>query len=313
MRTHHITACVQVDFLASTVIASHEARTVEGYPVAKRHALRFDEIGYWSEIKLDIVRDYASAYSKVLSKQPGLHHLYIDAFAGAGTHIAKGSREFVAGSPLNALNVEPPFREFHFIELHPGKAAFLKEAVGNRSDVHVYVEDCNVTLLETVFPTARYRNYRRALCLLDPYGLHLDWQVIKTAGEMRSVEIFLNFPVADMNRNVFWRNPEGVDPRDVERMNAFWGDDSWRRVAYRTEPGLFEPIVEKEDNETIAEAFRERLRKVAGFACVPKPLPMRNSTGAIVYYLFFASQNRVGEKIVEHIFTKYMARGSTCG
>ncbi len=28
--------------------------------------VRYDEIGYWSEIKLDIIRDYAKEYSKVL-------------------------------------------------------------------------------------------------------------------------------------------------------------------------------------------------------------------------------------------------------
>jgi hypothetical protein len=29
----------------------------------------FDEIGYWSELKLDIVRDYASAYSRIMAAQ----------------------------------------------------------------------------------------------------------------------------------------------------------------------------------------------------------------------------------------------------
>jgi hypothetical protein len=54
--------------------------------------LKFDEIGYWSEIKLDIVKDYASAYSRILAAQtkPALHHVYIDAFAGAGGHGAYG-------------------------------------------------------------------------------------------------------------------------------------------------------------------------------------------------------------------------------
>jgi hypothetical protein len=38
---------------------------------------------------------------------------------------------------------------------------------------------------------------------------------------MKTVEMFLNFPVADMNRNVFWRRDvDNVDPGDIERMNA---------------------------------------------------------------------------------------------
>jgi hypothetical protein len=40
----------------------------------------FDEIGYWSEIKLEIVRNYASAYSKILTAKK-LSHIYVDAFA----------------------------------------------------------------------------------------------------------------------------------------------------------------------------------------------------------------------------------------
>jgi three-Cys-motif partner protein len=91
-------------------------------------------------------------------------------------------------------------------------------------------------------------------------------------------------------------------------MNAFWGDDSWRRIAYTTERNLF-GFAEKVDNETVAEGFRERLQNAAGFKHVPRPLPMRNSRGAVVYYLFFASQKPVAAGIVRDIFNKYRTRG----
>ena len=153
-----------------------------------------------------------------------------------------------------------------------------------------------------------YRDYRRGLCLLDPYGLDLDWEVTKAAGQMKSIEIFLNFPVMDMNRNVLWSNPDGVDPADIIRMNTFWGDESWKDIAYSTSGNLF-GYPEKEPNEIVAEAFLNRLKEVAGFNRVPQPLPMRNSKGAIVYYLFFASQKNTAENIVEDIFEKYRRRG----
>ena len=70
--------------------------------------------------------------------------------------------------------------------------------------------DCNQILLENVFPRVRYEDYRRGLCILDPYGLDLDWNVISRAGQMKTIDLFLNFPVADMNRNVLWRDPERV-------------------------------------------------------------------------------------------------------
>ena len=93
-------------------------------------------------------------------------------------------------------------------------------------------------------------------------------------------------------------------------MTRFWGDESWRRIAYSTAGNLFgEP--EKEPNDIIAEAFRRRLMKTAGFKRVPSPLPMRNTIGATVYYLFFASQVGVAENIVTDIFAKHARRGRT--
>jgi three-Cys-motif partner protein len=203
--------------------------------------LKFDEIGYWSEIKLDIVKDYASAYSQILAAQtnPSLHHVYIDAFAGAGVHISKATGEYVQGSPTNALLVHPPFREYYLIDIDRQKVTRLRDETKDRKDVHIDEGDCNRILLENVFPNVRWEQYRRGLCLLDPYGLQLDWKVIETAGKMGSIDMFLNFPVADMNRNVLWRNPEGVDAADLKRMHEFWGDESWREIAYTTKLNLF--------------------------------------------------------------------------
>lgn len=273
--------------------------------------LKFDEIGYWSEIKLDIVKDYASAYSRILAAQrkPALYHVYIDAFAGAGVHISKATGEYIPGSPINALLVQPPFREYHLIDIDRQKVALLRELTKERSDVQFHEGDCNRILLEKVLPNVRYENYRRGLCLLDPYGLQLDWKVINTAGKMRSIDMFLNFPVADINRNVLWRHPEGVDAADLKRMNEFWGDNSWRQIAYTTKRDLFGHL-EKEENEVVAEGFRQRLLKVAGFKHAPEPLPMRNTKGATVYYLFFASHKPAAENIIIDIFNKYRQRGA---
>ena len=51
---------------------------------------KLDEIGEWSELKLDILKKYAGAYCTIL-KARGLRPIYIDGFAGAGVHIRKGT------------------------------------------------------------------------------------------------------------------------------------------------------------------------------------------------------------------------------
>ena len=213
----------------------------------------------------------------------------------------------IPGSPLNALAVTPSFREVHLIDLDQAKVQHLKQLIGQRKDVFVHEGDCNTVLLQQIFPSVRYEDYRRGLCLLDPYGLSLNWEVIETAARMRSIEIFLNFPIMDMNRNALWTDPSGIAVEDLERMTAFWGDDSWRNAVYGRQLTLEggEDLVKVATNRQVAEAFRRRLRDVAGFREVPEPIPMRNRKNAIVYYLFFASQNATGAKIARQIMKKY--------
>ena len=273
---------------------------------------KYDEIGYWSEVKLDIISKYASAYSTIMNKQKEIRsYLYIDAFAGAGVHMRKQTREFVAGSPLNALAISPAFPEFHFIDLDCDKVDKLRQTVGDRRDVLFHQGDCNQVLLVEVFPRCRYEDYRRALCLLDPYRLNVNWEVLQKAGEMESIEIFYNFMIMDANMNVLWRSPDKVQASQAARMDAVWGDHSWREAAYKKTPGLFGEMEEKATNKAVIDAFRDRLKKVAGFEYVPEPIPMRNSKGSVIYYLFFASPNRTGAKIVKNILDNYRYKGTT--
>lgn len=272
----------------------------------------FDEIGYWSEVKLAIVQEYASAYSRIMNaRKENFFYIYIDAFAGSGQHLSRSTRNIVSGSPLNALEVRPSFKEYHFIDLEKSKTKALQALAHGHENVFIYNEDCNKLLLQSILPEVRYERFRRALCLLDPYGLDLNWEVVHKAGVMKTIEIFLNFPVMDMNRNVLWSDHEKVEAEQRKRMDAFWGDRSWHQAAYETQPGLFGDFIEKTSNEAVVDAYRRRLKEVAGFEYVPSPMPMRNSQNAVVYYLFFASQKPVAASIIGDIFKKYRNRSGT--
>jgi len=212
-----------------------------------------DEIGFWSEIKLDILRKYWPEYTRILKKQSWrFHTLYVDAFAGSGKHISRTTGEFVMGSPARALEVQPPFDEYHFIDLDSAKIRSLHELAATRPNVHVHEGDCNDILLREVFPRAQWKQFRRALCLLDPYSLQLDWKVIAEAGRMKSIEIFLNFPIMDINRNVLRPDPS---PTKLQQLTRFWGDDSWKTSAYKPLPGLFETSELKAENREVRTPF----------------------------------------------------------
>jgi three-Cys-motif partner protein len=131
---------------------------------------KFDEIGKWSELKLEIVEKYGAAYTKAFANAPRLKKYYIDGFSGAGMHISKTTGSAIEGSPTRALKVIPPFDGYCFIDLNADKTDYLRAVCGDRSDVDIYTGDSNTYLTTTVLPAIQYERYTRALCLLDPYG-----------------------------------------------------------------------------------------------------------------------------------------------
>jgi three-Cys-motif partner protein len=105
-----------------------------------KERVKLEEVGDWSELKLEILKKYAGAYTKILRANK-LHPIYIDGFAGAGEHISKRTQESIAGSPRNALEIEPPFEEFHFVDLNPKRATNLQKLAGDKDNVYVYSGD----------------------------------------------------------------------------------------------------------------------------------------------------------------------------
>lgn len=264
------------------------------------------DIGPWSEMKIEIVRSFAKPYSDIMSGQDWLRsYAYVDGFAGAGQHKSRKTGNVVDGSPLAVLKVDPPFPEYHFVELDPAKAALLKGLEAVRPDrVHIHHGDANETLLSKILPRFQHELFTRALLLLDPYNIGIEWSVTSAAGRSRAIDMFLNFMVMDANMNALRLDPKSVTPDQEARMSRFWGDGTWKEVMYKpaadTLPGF--DFVEKQSNDVLAAAFAARLKSVAGFKFVARPLAVRNETGQVVYYLYYASHNATGLKIANSVF-----------
>ncbi|MCX7021634.1 MAG: three-Cys-motif partner protein TcmP [bacterium] len=211
-------------------------------------------------------------------------------------------------SPVNAVEVMPPFDKFLFIDLKGNKIDYLKNTLGEKKTIRYETGDCNPILLN-ILPKITKDRRERALCILDPYGLDIDWKVVELAGTMGTIELFYHFPIMGINRSALWRrNPDNVPPKNVKRFNYLWGSEGWKRVAYREYQETLWGETEKEKitkcDLAMVEAFKQHLIKDAHFKCVPDPMPMKHSGGTI-YYLFFAAQVPVAEKIIRDIFNKY--------
>lgn len=87
--------------------------------------------GNWTEQKLDCVSKYLNAYTTIMDKQV-FNFAYVDAFAGTGYRklkleedpnetlfpelISQDILKFRQGSARNALEVQPRFQKYFFIE-----------------------------------------------------------------------------------------------------------------------------------------------------------------------------------------------------
>ena len=263
-----------------------------------------------------IIREYAAAYTKILKERDWCRgYGYIDAFAGPGEFVAKQNRDrIISGSPINALDIEHKFSEYHFIDINQSKIDHLQELIAERPEaktVHLHLGDPNEVLKRTILPNYQYESFKRALCILDPYGLDIEWETIESIGKARTMDVFLNFPLMDINRNAALKILEVSDPEEGARLTKIWGDDSWKHLAYVEQGDLFSSsvLVKKgEGNEILKRGFRERLRQVAGFSFVPEPILMKNRKGGHLYFLFFASHQPVAQNIAESILRKWGAK-----
>jgi three-Cys-motif partner protein len=112
---------------------------------------RLDVVGHWTEMKLQILQEYAVAYAQILKNQRFIKHVaYIDGFAGAGDHISKGSGKIIKGSPARALAIKPRFSQYHFVEMREDRVERLRK-MGEDKSVTVYQGDATKCCLKMCF------------------------------------------------------------------------------------------------------------------------------------------------------------------
>ncbi|MBW7998144.1 MAG: three-Cys-motif partner protein TcmP [Candidatus Glassbacteria bacterium] len=265
----------------------------------------------WSQDKINLLCKYAKAYSGILSKT-SWEYVYIDAFAGYGEFVTDKNIK-VPGSPIAVLEIEPPFTEYYFFDVDQENYQNLKALCGSRDNVYIYWGDCNKMIPELVFPNITKEQGRKGLCFLDPKGIHIDWKLVELAGKLQTIEVLIHFSIYDLRRNIFPHKKSKIKDNEIQRMNKFWGDNSWQDIKGDIQSDLFDEEDTHIADKNILEAYKNRLQAIANFRYVSDPLPMKTEGNSVLYYLIFATQNRTGLKIINDIFKKYLKSGNRNG
>lgn len=285
------------------------------------HRQRFG--GDWTEQKLECVRKYLQAYTKIMSKQP-FRFAYIDAFAGTGYRETESDEDpnelmfpdlvssevvsFHDGSARNALEVKPSFMKYVFIEKNINRYAELQELKKEFSLKAEFSED----MIECVHGDANeylenlcqksWKNHR-ALVFLDPYGMQVEWKTLESIANTQAIDLWILFPIGTVNR-LLKKNGE-IQPSLRTRLDSCFGEPDWYAVFYQLakQISFFDEEQWQKMGDifaTIEEYFIERLQGVfKGVAT--NPLILRNSKNVPLYLLCFAAGNQRGAPIAVKI------------
>lgn len=280
--------------------------------------------GPWTEEKLDRVTKYLQAYTTALKNQP-FQRMYVDAFAGTGYRARRrpGEKvrgffalpqmsELVKGSARRALEVEPPFDQYVFIEANRGRfqeLRKLKEEFPERQNrMQFRNEEANAAIIDICHGT-NWRN-TRAVLFLDPYGMQISWTTIEEVARAQHIDVWYLFPVGATQRLL---QREGkISPQWEAALDRLLGDRSWRTEFYETgrQSTLFGNVTRetKVANLRMIEAYiRNRLAEIFPGRVAKNALQLRNSKGSCMFLLFFACGNpnprahRLALKIAQHL------------
>jgi len=272
--------------------------------------------GSWTQQKLQILSKYLRAYRKIFEKNPKARFfktIYVDAFAGTGViprdlpgmfadfpELAEAEEEFRKGSVKRALEVEPPFDHYVFIEKDAGKCDELLGLSNGFSgrDIRIIKDDANVALQQ--WCSEIDTKGERAVVFLDPFGASVEWNSIKAIAKTRAVDLWVLFPYAAINRMLI--NDRKPPKAWSDRLTRIFGTDEWEKAFYSSTfwQSILDPSQDVEqvrktaDKTQITEFFVDRLKTI--FAAVAKPGYLYNSRG-LLFVLLFAAGNDKGAKI----------------
>ncbi len=267
----------------------------------------------WTQDKLERVRKYLVAYTTIMKKRSH-KFAYIDAFAGTGYHELKPKKKkmsdddvslfgeidapdvkrFLKGSARIALEVEPRFDKYVFIEIDAKKTAELEKLKGEFPDkadaIRIETSEANECLQKMC--KLSWKGHR-AVLFIDPFGTQLSWKTLELVANTQAIDTWILFPVMAVNRLI--KKDLKIPATWKARLNDMFGDKSWFNVFCPPKDGGFfgvdpEDRAKSVNMKAIGNYFNQRLNSIfAGVA--DNPLTLKTKNGAPLFVLCFAAAN----------------------
>jgi three-Cys-motif partner protein len=203
--------------------------------------------GSWTEKKLSCVQKYLQEYTKIMANQH-FRFAYIDAFAGTGyrklkdeeTHqilipelVGDEPESFLSGSVLRALEIQPYFYKYLFVEKDEKKCKELRKIRESYTNIKDRIEIINQDANEYLSDICRYDWSRhRAVLFLDPFGMQVKWSTIESIGKTKAIDMWLLFPLGIGVSRLLKKNGQIKKSMKTKLDNVF-GTKDWFNEFYR--------------------------------------------------------------------------------
>lgn len=247
-------------------------------------------VGPWSREKHWFLRRYVDAFTAAMNKKnwSGLH--YIDLFAGAGIEMIEGTSELDWGSPLIAAQAAPPFTRLHLCELDRAKFDALSQRLVNfrAPGDQLVCGDANEKVAEIVkaIPPKSL-----SLAFLDPFGLHLDYEMTLSPLSSIRADLIIFFPDRlDAARNweaYYFENPNSNLDRVLGR------NCNWREAATG--------IATRNYGELFRRLYVEQIKKLGYLHFEFEGVP---SYANRLYWLIYCTRAKAGIEIWRNVAEK---------
>jgi len=243
--------------------------------------------------KYPLLKKYFNAYTIVVSCH-FQQFFYVDGFAGSGKCIDKNSGQEVDGSPLISLKLRYPFTDYIFVEHNKKRKLILEKIVKKHSDIKAKCHkdnkrdterNVNIEVINADINThidkilSKIPSNTPCFIFLDPEGLELGWSTVEKCSKKEKVELLINFSISGVLRNL-------QNPYAEETLKNFFGKENIKEKMTSKIPIVYLDLY----SNLLKQYFRWVIKK-----------PVKTSSGHLLYYLIFATNNKTGYKIMKDV------------
>lgn len=248
----------------------------------------------YARIKLKALQVYLEIFTNSMKSKNWSGFYFLDLQSGPGKN--RIGQDVLLGSPLIALNLQIPFTFYRFNEKDQRLAEALRTRVQaspypdrvqiHQSDVNDIVHAICDEIDKFDHQMRRQGNWNSLnVAFLDPEGLELHWSSVERLAQVNRMDLIINFSTGGINRL--------AGSKDYQLIHAFFGNENWLEDMSLPTP--------QQRRRALITRYLSQLKEF-GYYVEENPeldyhdISFRNTKGAEVYSLIFASKHPLGDK-----------------